>query len=184
MIHLILGQQGSGKTLFLVMKAWEHFNQNKKIYSNVKLNFPFEQLDYKDVIECNLADGVVILDEIHLLLPARASMRKINREICDGFLSMVRKKNLEVFGTTQTMRKVDVRFREEADYIYSATRYAFNKGEWFEVMHNQNLSKDVPIMIKLVIQETFSNNVVEISFIGNKYFDLYDTSQIIKVKGI
>jgi len=181
MIHLIIGRQGSGKTLFLVKKAYEYYKAGYTIYSNVHLNFPYQKLKYKDIIDCKLNNGMVILDEIHLLLPARRSMRTINQQICDSFLSMVRKKNLIVYGTTQTERKVDIRFREEKDFFYVCNKYAYVNKQWVEIMHNQNLSKSVPIMIKLTATEMFSGNSIDVSFIGNEYFKFYDTTQIIKV---
>ena len=184
MIHLILGRQGSGKTLFLVQQAYQFYKAGKTVYSNVALKFPYKQLDYKDIIECKLEDGIVILDEVHLLLSARNSMAKNSRLIVDNFLSMVRKKNLQIYGSTQKFRKVDIRFREEADFIYDCTKFAYNGKEWIEVLHNQDLSRNIPIMIKLVAQETYIGNEVNLNFIGNPYFKLYDSREIIKVKGI
>lgn len=184
MIHLIIGRQGSGKTLFLIKKAYESYVQGKTVYSNVHLNFPYEKLNYKDIIDCKLENAIVILDEVHLLLPSRQSLSKRNREICDSFLSMVRKKGLDVYGTTQTERKVDIRFREEKDFFYICKKYAYQHHVWGEVMHNQNLDSTIPVMIKMDVQETFGNQWIDFSFIANHYYDLYDTSQIIKIVGI
>lgn len=184
MIHLIIGRQGSGKTLFMVQKAYDSYLNGKTIYSNVHLNFPFKKLNYKDIVDCKLEDGTVILDEIHLLLPARNSISIRNREICDGFLSMVRKKGLEVYGSTQTERKVDIRFREEKDFFYICNKYAYINKKWSEVLQNENLSRNVPIMIKVDIQEQYSGNWIQQGFIANNYFNKYDTKQIIKVVGI
>ena len=184
MIHLITGRQGSGKTLYLVKVAYDCYKAGKTVYSNVHLNFPYKQLDYNDIIECKLENGIVILDEVHQLLSARSSMSKVNREICDSFLSMVRKKGLEVYGTTQTTRKVDIRFREESDFLYVCSRYGYINKQWGEILHNQNLAKNIPIMIKLEVQELFSGNWLKVSFIGNTYYKLYDTNQIIHIKGL
>lgn len=184
MIHLIKGKQGSGKTIYLVKVAYDCYKRGYTVYSNVHLKFPYVKLRYKDIIDCKLKNGAVILDEIHLLLPARNCMRTINRNICDGFLSMVRKKNLEVYGTTQYERKVDVRFREEADFKYFCSKYAYINNSWVEVLHNQNLNRNIPIMIKLDVEEEFSGQNLTMKFIANKYFSLYDTNQVIKVEGI
>lgn len=183
MIHLVLGYQGSGKTLYLVKKAHEAFRRGKNIYSNIHLNFPYNPIDYNDIIECRYENAVVLIDEAHLLLPARASLQKTSRIIVDNFLSMVRKKNLEVYATTQTERKIDVRFREEADYIYYAEKYAYKK-RWGKVLHNQDLPLKVPIKIKLKVIQTLDNAMITLSFDGNQYFRMYDSKQIIKVKGI
>lgn len=186
MIHLILGRQGGGKTLLAVAKAYEQYLAGKTIYSNVHLNFPYKKLKYKDIIDCKLEDGVVLIDEIHLLLPARNSMSKTSRLICDGFLSMVRKKGLVIYGTTQTARKVDVRFRDEADFIYYVKKfgYSYHLKQWSEIMHNQDLPKSVPLMIQADIFESFSEQWATLSIMGNQYYDMYDTRQIIRVIGL
>lgn len=186
MIHLIIGRQGGGKTLIAVSKALDAYKQGKKVYSNVALNFPYEKIKYKDVIDCKLENGVVLLDEIHLLLPARNSLSKTSRKICDGFLSMVRKKGLVIYGTTQTERKVDVRFRDELDFLYICKKFAYdrNKKLWFEVMHNQDLKRSTPVMISADVYESFSGQWAQMSIKANDFYDLYDTRQIIKIVGL
>ena len=184
MIHLITGRQGSGKTIFLVKKAYDSYLQGKTIYSNVHLSFPYVKLDYRDIIDCKLENGFVLLDEAHQLLSSRNCMSIVNRTICDSFLSMVRKKGLEVYASTQTPRKIDVRFREETDYFYVCSRWAYLNDTWSEVMHNQDFDKDVPVMIKLECQEQYSNQWIQISFMGNEYYDKFDTKQIIRIKGL
>jgi len=186
MIHLILGRQGGGKTLLTVAKAYEAYQQGKTIYSNVHLKFPYNKLNYKDIVDCKLEDGVVILDEVHQLLPARNSLSLTSREICDGFLSMVRKKKLTIYGTTQTERKVDVRFRDELDFLYICKKYAFDSKSkrWVEVLHNQDLSTDIPIMIQADVFESFSNQWAKMSIYGNKFYKMYDTRQIIRITGL
>ena len=184
MISLVIGRQGSGKTLFLVKKAYEYYKEGKTIYSNIKLNFPFKPINYNDIINCRLKNAVVIIDEIHLLLSARNSMSRQNRLICDGFISMVRKMGLNVLGSTQTERKVDVRFREEKDFLYACNKYAYINNKWEEVLHNQNLNKTIPIMICLDVREEFSMNWITMSFLGNNYFNLYNTEEVVKITGI
>ncbi len=186
MIHLIIGRQGSGKTLFLVKTAYQLHKKGAKVYSNVHLNFSYKKLNYMDIINCKLSNCMTLIDEIHLLLPARLSLRKINREICDNFLSMARKQNNSIYGTTQTLRKVDVRFREEADYIYYCNKYAWNKDSetWVEVLHSLPFHESVPIMINLEVEETYSGNTIKTFFRGNDYYNLFDTTQIVKVVGL
>ena len=184
MITLVIGRQGSGKTLFLVKKAYDYYLEGKTIYSNIKLNFPFKPISLRDIIDCRLTNAVVILDEIHLLLSARNSLSKQNRLICDGFLSMVRKMGLKVIASTQTERKVDVRFREEKDFLYACNKYAYINDIWVEVLQSENLDKKIPIMIHLDIREEFSMNWIAMSFIGNFYFDLFDTTEVVRIIGL
>lgn len=176
--------QGSGKSLLLVKKAYEYYKAGKTIYSNIDLSFPYKQLDYNDIINYKLENAVVILDEIHQLLPSRRSLSKINVKICDGFLSMVRKKRLIIYGSTQTQRKVDVRFREEADYIHLCEKWAYINKRWLQISESEDLDIKIPIMVASTILQTFSGITVHDSFVGNNYYNLYDTTQIIEVKNI
>lgn len=187
MIHLVIGRQGSGKTLFLVKLAYHRYRTgNKKIFSNIHLKFPYKKLKYKDIIKCKLNDSIVILDEIHLLLSARRSMSKINVDICDNFLSMARKQNVEIFGTTQTMRKVDIRYTEEADYIYYCTKFVFDykKNKWIEVLHTNPFPENVPILIDILIQETYSGETNSVQFLGNGFYKMYDTYEVVRIDGL
>jgi len=182
MIYLIMGKQGSGKTLFLTKIAKDEAKKGKTIYSNVAFKgIPYTPINYDDIIACKYDNGVVLLDEIHLLLPSRNSMSTTSRLLVDGFLSMVRKKNLEIYGSTQTYRKVDVRFREEAEYLGYCTKYAYINGSYTEVRHNQNLPVIIPILVKLQLKEIESGAEMLLTFIANSLFKHFNTRQIIKI---
>lgn len=182
-LHLILGRQGSGKTLFLVKKGFEAYQSGKTVYSNISLKFPFKKINVRDIIECNMYNGVVLIDEAHLFLSSRNSMSKNNRLIADNFLSMIRKQDLEVYATTQTERKIDIRFRDETDFYYISKKFAYIKDQWVEVMHNMNLSSDIKIIIKLDVIETYSGKIINTQFYGNLLFKLYNTKEIVKIEG-
>lgn len=184
MIHLAVGRQGSGKTLLLVKTAHESFKRRKRIYSNFHLNFDYNKIIYADIINCRLTNCITLLDEVHLLLPARLSLRRINQEICDNFLSMARKQQNDVYGSTQSLRKVDVRFREEADMIYYCTKYAYIDNQWIEVLHNFSFDPQTPIMVGVVAEETYSGQIARFNFVGNYYYDMFDTNQIVRVEGL
>lgn len=184
MIHLVLGRQGSGKTLYMVSVGFSAWRAGRKVYSNIALRYPYEPLDYDRIVSCDYSDGVVLIDEVHQLLPARRSMRKASVAICDGFLSMARKKGLDVYGTTQISRKVDIRFREEADYVYMISRYAYENGVFREVLGTQRLKSHVPVIMKLECQESFTGAIVESYMPANPWYSLFDTHEIIKVRGL
>ena len=184
MIHLIIGRQGSGKTLFLVKVAYEAYRSGRKVYSNVHLKFPYKPIDYNDIVNYKYHNAVVIIDEIHAFLPARSSMRKINQKVVYGFLSMVRKRDLEVYATTQHAFKVDKGYREEKDYYYRCSRWAYINDIWHETRHNKKLPPETPVMIKLDVIEMFEMEEISFSFIANPYYNLYDSSQIIEIKGL
>ena len=185
-IHLILGRQGSGKTLLMVKLAWDYYHRakNAKIYTNFHLKFPYRHLHFKEIINCQLTDCKTFLDEVHLLLPARRSMKSTSVKICDRFLSMARKQNNEIYGSTQIARKVDVRFREEADYLYFCSKWAYINERWVEILHESMLRDDDLVMIKVEVEDTITGNMVRFAFNGNKYYDLYDTREIVDIEGM
>jgi len=184
-MHVVVGRQGSGKTLLLVYKAYEGYLQGKTIYSNVHLNFPYKQLNYEDIIECRLKNAIVIIDEIHQLLPARFSAsNKVSQKICDGFVSQLRKQDLELYGSTQFQRKVDIRIREEKDYFYICTRYVYLNGVWIEAKHTKEYAPSIPVLIKVEVQDQYSMDWIQYSMMANQVYGLYDKNQIIKVRGL
>lgn len=183
-IHLITGMQGSGKTLLMVKKAYEYHLMGKTIYSNVNLHFPYRELTYEEIVNCELENAIVILDECHLLLPSRRSLSKINVQIVDGFLSMVRKKGLTIFGSTQTQRKVDVRFREEADYIYRCEKWVYINKRWKRATESEDFDPSIPVMISFICMQVGTDTILQKSFYGNDLYNLYDTREIVEIKGL
>ena len=185
MIHIVLGKQGSGKTIYCVSQLYDAYLHGKTVYSNVHLKFPYKKLNYQDIINCRLKNAVVFIDEVHQLLPARSSgINPVNKAICDSFLSMVRKMNLVIYVTSQTARKFDIRLWEEKDFLYVCKRYIYTNNIWSEAIHNQNLSKKIPILISAEIQEESSGNLVTHNIIVNDFFNMYDTNEIIRIRGL
>jgi len=183
MIHLIEGRQGSGKTLLLVKKAKEYYTKGYKIYSNVHLNnIPYIPLNYDDIINCNISKALVIIDEVHLLLPSRNWYKKSSMKIVDTFLSQIRKREIELYCTTQFIRKVDIRLREEADFIYYCSKYVKKNKEFVLCTYdNRSLDINTLIIIHVDVYDRYDNNHIEFSFKGNEYYKEYDTSQIINI---
>jgi hypothetical protein len=62
MITCIYGQQGSGKTLYLVRRGIIAYTQGKTVYSNFKLKFPHKILYFKDIVDCKPQDAVVLIE--------------------------------------------------------------------------------------------------------------------------
>ena len=113
-------------------------------------------------------------------------MSKQSRLIVDGFLSMVRKKNLQVYATTQYASKVDCRFRDERDYAYRSQRYAnFNDGKGFILIkHPKRLDSKVKVKIKIKVIDMVDKRSIDFDFDANPIYSLYDDKQIVKVEGI
>lgn len=180
MISLVVGRQGSGKTLFLVLRALQAAREGRRVYSNVHLRgIKYVPIRFSEIIECKYSNGVLLLDEAHLYLPARAALSKKSRLIVDGFLSMVRKKRLDVLGSTQLERKIDVRFREEKDYLFVCSKFLNVGGRWVECVGARQPSGEVVIRVDAL--DCFSQRMRSFAFGANVLYQRFDTDQIIRV---
>ena len=200
MITLVIGRQGSGKTLLLVRQAIANYDKGKTIYSNIHLKtIPYKKIKAQDIIDCNYKNAVVILDEIHLLLSNRDSMKKMNKSITNGFLSMVRKMDLIVLGSTQTIRKVDIKFLDETELLVKCKKQVYveqlingkKTGGFIDTIASKGFNKSVPIRIILEIVDIasleegypYQKSVIYQYFLGNPLFDLFDTKEVVKIIG-
>jgi len=128
---------------------------------------------------------MVLLDEIHLLLPARGSgSNPVSKEICDGFVSQIRKAGVELYGSTQTAKKVDVRIRDEMDFAYFCERYQFIGNHWEKIPHPYPIDKDIPMIINLEVVEEVSRKIINYPFIANTYYGMYDSKQRVLIRGL
>lgn len=66
MITCCFGQQGSGKTLYLVRRGIIAYTQGRTIYSNFKLKFPHKILYFKDILDSKPQNATVLIDEASL----------------------------------------------------------------------------------------------------------------------
>jgi hypothetical protein len=99
---------------------------------------------------------------------------------------MVSKKKLDVYGTTQTIRKVDVRFRDERDYTYYCEKYVYDttRGRFIECSGQNRDLGDKPVIVSINQIETFSQKESKLKFIANKFYNLYDTYEIILIENL
>jgi hypothetical protein len=112
------GWKGSGKTvsltLFLLIAHLQRLRQ--RIFCNYKLEFPFEWLAGKDMIELEktLDNSVIGIDELHEYADSRNSGSLQNKRVSDFFLQS-RHFNCDIFYTTQYKDAVDKRIRRITD---------------------------------------------------------------------
>ena len=179
-----MGTQGSGKTLYLVKTAYEYHKKGFKVYSNFKLNFPHEILSFKDIMECKLSKCVVSLDEASLWgLNSRESMSKKNNKITSQFIVQLRKQDVHLFASAQLLRQLDVRVRENADYICEAKKFAIINGVLDDSAQAMNYPKKIPIIIEVNVVRCYDSREAKIRFHANPLFSLYDTNEVIKLIG-
>lgn len=113
MLIAILGNLGSGKTLFL---AYLSRKLKRTIYSNFNLKVKnFKHLKVIDLL--NLPNNIeVFLDEAYTWLESRVSSKALNRYL-SYILLQSRKRTINIYITMQLFSTVDVRFREQSNII-------------------------------------------------------------------
>ena len=163
MILGFIGKMGSGKTLSMTKYAKEYFDQGCKIYSNYNLNFKHEKIDIKKLLtmDDDLQNAVILLDEIHIFIDSRESMRKKNRLI-SYFITQSRKRNLILMFTTQQMHQIDKRLRTNCNYFIMCSKKQVGSEAYIRNM---------------IVSEDDKRRVTFVK--ASDYYDLYNTKQII-----
>lgn len=159
MLIVILGNYGSGKTLFLTYLASK---TKRKIFSNFGLKFKnFNSLDVLDLL--NLPNNIdVFLDEAYTWLESRLSGKAINRYL-SYILLQSRKRTLDIYCTAQLFSTIDVRFRHKSDIIIEC--HKFKDGFHYKILNRNTFKRKYFIF-------PFDK--------AKKYYEYYDTYEIVE----
>lgn len=110
-----LGLPGSGKSFTMGYDAYQLRKRypNMPVYTNIPLTLPgngpiIEMEDWEDLV--NAENGLVILDEVNLWMPARVWAKVPGALLWK--LAQVRKSGLKVLWTAQSHKRVDTVLRE------------------------------------------------------------------------
>ena len=182
MICLVFGAQGSGKTLFLAKTGYEYYKKGYTVYSNFKLNFPYKELDFEQMLACEYNNAIILIDEAHLWgLDARDGMSKQNKELTKKFIVQVRKQGVKLYCASQRFRQLDVRLRENSEIVIRCKKYAMIDKKIKEVFQSETFEINTPIIIELEYTHLDIERTVYKRFIANDYYSTYDTTQVIKM---
>jgi hypothetical protein len=157
MIGIIIGDLGKGKTLFLASLSTII---KTDIYSNFKLKHE-KALEFSLNEFCNsrYENASVFLDEAYTYLESRLSLSERNR-FMSYTMFQSRKKDINIYLTAQLAITLDVRYRDLADiWVYA---HGNLNGKFAYTIIDKNKRKRVNILLD-----------------GAKYFDLYDTKEVI-----
>lgn len=191
MIISFIGNRGSGKTLSMTKEAFNRYKNGWTIYSNYKLNFPHTLITHKDILAyaengIGFNKACILLDELHVYLDSRTPAKKRNR-IFSLFITQSRKKNCDILYTTQFPRQVDVRMRIHTDMAVECRSksviYLNEKSKPMlktNYMSNGNEFKVLTFIENKVIEFGYDHDkIVTRTFFANKFYDLYDTREVI-----
>lgn len=127
-ITIIEGPQRSGKTLAMSILALDEYCANKnKVITNIAYENPITKrnsIPYEPLNFFNLTMGeigafrnrCITIDELNFYLDSRGSMTKVNRKFCQWLLQS-KKLGINTYGTTHNLGYLDLRFRENFDFL-------------------------------------------------------------------
>jgi hypothetical protein len=133
-ITILEGPQRSGKTLAMSILALDEYIATKKpVITNIAYEDPLTQLNkipYKPLNFFELTmekigvftNRAITIDELNFYLDSRGSMTKINRRFCQWLLQS-KKMGINTYGTTHQLAYLDLRFRENFDFLVQPTTY-------------------------------------------------------------
>lgn len=172
MIITYLGRRGSGKTLTMVKDAYIAHKRGKKVISNMK-GIPFATyMNNNDILKLDktskLFNAVILIDEAQIFFDSRRSMKKENISF-SNFVQQTRKRNIDLYLTTQFANSIEKRLRDHTDIIAKV-----------KFLSNYNLCKVKYIDITSTEDEYLQEPLkVEIVYDATAIFKLYDTNQMI-----
>lgn len=188
----IVGDRGDGKTLLLTALLREDYDNGLNIFSNYSLFFPKprfkgqlppQKRTFKDIVTMpeELRNASVGLDELHIGADSRQSMNKSNL-ILSKLITQMRKRNLDVYYTTQRLNSIDKRLRQQTDFFIMVERVYCSHDKFDEQGVPQELWFKYQI-IDAYYYDTMNTKGDKEGFIyygaTKDLFELYDTDEII-----
>lgn len=162
----ILGRRGAGKTLYAVYLLYQYYQQGYKIYSNIKLHFPYHELtlDMLSTLPKELNGSIIFTDEIQMWADAYNFLSKDSKAITT-MATQLRKRKCQWIFTTQFFKQAVLRLRNQTDYLITMERYQVD-------------GKSKAIVYDPTAWEG-EDEIGRFTFDGRKYFDLYDTNEVV-----
>lgn len=155
-------QMGTGKTLYMTMRAYRQYRKGARILANYGLRFPHEKVNSDMLMRLvkedrQLHNCVLVLTEVHVLLESRRSSS--DRNIAMSYLILqTRKRDVRVFYDSQDVMQVEKRLRENTDYFVFCKKLSEH---WFS----------------LRVYTRRGRKIAAFAMNGKKYYPLYDTTE-------
>lgn len=195
MIIGFIGSRGSGKTLSMTIEAYKKYKQGYKIYSNYHLNFPYTPYTVDDLLafaESGMYFGntTFLIDEIHIYFDARCSGKARNR-IFSYFVNQSSKNDIDIYYTSQFSRQVEIRIRLNTEIVVESVakcllyKTKYSKPtilENYRPKPNDYFCKTYVTNKIIKFSDSGLDKITKRIYLGNKYFKLYDTKQVVKMQ--
>ena len=168
------GIRGNGKSLTMSYYLYKDFLEGRRIYANYKLNFPSTKLNINDLTKLILKEELqnisIGFDEIQVVLNSIGTKKEVLGPI-DRLISQTRKRNVDVYYTTQRFRNVHIRLRQQTDIVLQPYKVHVDNS----ICYVDRCKKKHKIIVKSVYP--FETNYLELNC--QKIGELYDSNEII-----
>jgi len=164
MLTFLKGKKGSGKTLFTTI--WAEYCSKEQICCNYKLNLSDKSKEILDfdvmlLFSDKLFNSLIVIDEAYIYLDSRHSM-SIDNIIASYIPLQDRKRDIDIMLTLQDFSTIDKRYRNIVDNV---------------ILCNNN--KDKKQFEYQFVSNDYSNTLILDYQNAKKFFNMYDTNQII-----
>lgn len=162
----IIGNRGAGKTCLLTSLLYIDYNMKHKIIANYHLKFPFTYMPFEELSELpeSLKGATIGMDELGIGADSRQFFSKRNSNITK-LITQLRKRHCLLYYTVQRHNLIDKRIRQQTDN-YILMEKTGHKG----------------IFTMRMLDGWTLELLSKSSFDGRKFFDMYDTNEIIELK--
>jgi len=164
------GGLGSGKTIGAVRYVVKDYGNGHKVYSNCGLRgIDYEFLNVLEIMENpDLQNVSVFIDEITVFLDCRRSSSKMNR-IISYFILQSRKRNVNLYYTTQSFGMIDKRLLEHTNFQIIASK-----------VYNDGLEIEGFRKYSIIDCRDLNNIKIKRIYLDIKpYYKFYDTNEVI-----
>ena len=173
MINAIVGGLGSGKTLLMIYLLFLEKQSGKIVMTNMtSVSFQDKPLYFEELLQDvqdnhALNDIALGLDEVHIFLDSRSAMSKSSK-VASYFILQTRKRNVNLYITSQHIGQVDLRLRNMLDRVYICENLKDEEGNKTD-------------LFRYIVLDYTETTPAKHSFLldGRKIYELYDTSEII-----
>lgn len=114
-MYNVTGRLGAGKTLLIVIMGNDDFKlKNIEVKSNFFTTFS-KKINPLEIARFEIENCTVLLDEAHTIFDSRNSHSPLNK-LFSYFFTQSRKRDVNIYCTTQFNHLIDRRMRDLADY--------------------------------------------------------------------
>lgn len=168
-IVCILGRRGQGKSLLGVKLADDYDKAGITIYTNINMSIPHFTIDFTELASFPeyLHDCVIIIDEVHVGTDAYDFFKSRVRNITD-FVTQIRKRRITMYYMTQVWKQPAKRLRNQTDYIFECNKLEYVNKFRVDMFDRFQIEPD--------------DYLGSFIYDGSKYYNMFDTNQLIMLE--